>query len=394
MRHEGHARNAKNYMLAVNHLERFIGTTRVMFSQLTSKVLKAWIESMAQTNRAKEMYPTCIRQIFKKALVELNDEERGIIRIKFNPWPKIQIPKSDNTEKLAISAEACREFFNRPLPKTKMLSPLPELGRDIALLSLCLGGINTVDLYELKKTDYHDGIIGYKRAKTRHSRRDEAYMEMRVEPFIQSTFDKYLSHDENDEYLFTFHSRYKNCDSFNANVNIGIRKICADMGMAKEERYCYYTFRHTWATIAQNDCDANLYEVAFGMNHSHGFKVTRGYVKIDFTPAWNLNAKVIDFIFFSDKKSKQGKKAYGVDEPQDKMFRISKKMMIYGRAYFKGKVVGEVTDIGFSTVEDVIAVLAKQLPRDIPKGCNVQFRLTNCDSQKEVVYERSKGKGF
>lgn len=160
MRHEGHARNAKNYMLAVNHLERFIGTTRVMFSQLTSKVLKAWIESMAQTNRAKEMYPTCIRQIFKKALVELNDEERGIIRIKFNPWPKIQIPKSDNTEKLAISAEACREFFNRPLPKTKMLSPLPELGRDIALLSLCLGGINTVDLYELKKTDYHDGIIG------------------------------------------------------------------------------------------------------------------------------------------------------------------------------------------------------------------------------------------
>jgi len=69
-------------------------------------------------------------------------------------------------------------------------------------------------------------------------------------------------------------------------------------------------------------------------------------------------------------------------------------MMIYGRAYFKGKVVGEVTDIGFNTVDDVIAVLVKQLPSDIPTGCNVQFRLTNCDSQNEVVYERSKGKGF
>lgn len=203
-------------MLAVNHLERYLGTNHIMFSYLTSSVLNSWIESLSKTNRAKEMYPTCIRQIFKRALVELNDEERGIVRIKFNPWLKVQIPKSDTTEKLAISAEACREFFNRPLPKTKMLSPLPELGRDIALLSLCLGGINTVDLYELKKTDYHDGIIGYKRAKTRHSRRDEAYMEMRVEPFIQSTFDKYLSHDENDKYLFSFHSRYKNCDSFNA----------------------------------------------------------------------------------------------------------------------------------------------------------------------------------
>jgi len=323
MESEGHQRNGKNYRLALNHLERFLGTTQIMFDNLSASILKAWIESMVQTNRAKEMYPTCIRQIFKRALVELNDEERGIVRIKFNPWPKVQIPKSDTTEKLAISAEACREFFNRPLPKTKMLSPLPELGRDVAMLSLCLGGINTVDLYELKKEDYHDGIIGYKRAKTRHSRKDEAYMEMRVEPFIQSTFNKYLSHDKEDEYLFTFHRRYKNSDSFNANVNIGIRKICEDMGMEKEERYCFYTFRHIWATIAQNDCNANLYEVAFGMNHSHGLNVTKGYVKIDFSPAWQLNAKVIDFIFFSDKKSKQGKKTYGIEEPQDKMFRIS-----------------------------------------------------------------------
>lgn len=77
-----------------------------------------------------------------------------------------------------------------------MISSLPELGRDVALLSLCMGGINSVDLYELKKKDYQNGVIGYKRAKIRNSRRDEGYMEMRVEPFIQSTFDKYLSTDE------------------------------------------------------------------------------------------------------------------------------------------------------------------------------------------------------
>lgn len=390
---EGRCRTAKNYKLAVAHLERFIGTNQIMFGHLTTAVLKQWIESLSLTNRAKEMYPTNIRQIFKQAIADLNDDEKGITRIKFNPWTKIKIPKSDTTLKRAISAEACREFFNRPLPETKMLSSLPELARDVALLSLCIGGINTVDLYELKKTNYNNGILGYKRAKTRHCRRDEAYMEMRIEPFIQSTFDKYLSQDENDEYLFCFHQRYSNSDSFNANVNNGIRKICEDMGMKKEDYYCYYTFRHTWATIAQNDCDANLYEVAFGMNHSHGLNITRGYVKLDFSPAWRLNAKVIDFIFFSDEQSKQGK-ALDLEAPQDKMFRISRKMMIYGRAYFKGKVVGELTDIGFSNVDEVISELVKQLPKDIPIGCNVQFRLTNCDSQKEVVYERSKGKGF
>lgn len=393
MEREGHERNAKNYRLAVNHLERYLGSNRLMFSLLTTAVLRKWIESLGQTNRAKEMYPTCVRQIYKRAFIEFNDEERNIIRIKFNPWLKITIPKSDHGMQRAISAEACREFFNRPLPKTKMLSSLPELGRDVAMLSLCLGGMNTVDMYELKKKDYRNGIIGYKRAKTRHSRRDEAYMEMRVEPFIKSTFEKYLSTDKKEEYLFNFHQRYSNSDSFNANVNIGIRKICEDMGMDKEDNYCFYTSRHTWATIAQNDCDANLYEVAFGMNHSHGFNVTRGYVKIDFTPAWTLNAKVIDFIFFSDQKSKQGK-ARDLEASEEKLFRISKKMMIYGRAYFKGKVVGELTDIGFSNVDQVIAKLVVQLPKDIPTGCNVQFRLTNCDTQREAVYERSKGKGF
>ncbi len=392
MEQRGQIRNAKNYKLAVQHLERYIGTNRVMFSHLSSAVLKRWIESLAMTNRAKEMYPVCVRQIFKAALLELNDEERGIVRIKFNPWLKVQIPKSDNGVQRAISAEACREFFNRPLPQTKMLSSLPELGRDVAMLVLCLGGINTVDLFNMKKSNYHNGVIGYKRAKTRHARRDEAYIEMRVEPFIRPVFEKYLA-PEDDEYLFNFHVRYCDSDSFSANVNNGIKKICADMGMAKEAYYCVYTFRHTWGTIAQNDCDANLYEVAFGMIHCVGLIVTRGYVKIDYSPAWRLNAKVIDFIFFTDKPSKQGR-AKDIDEPEEKLFRLSRKMMVYARAYFKGAVMAELTDIGFSNVEEVIKTLAAKLPKDIAAGCAVQFRIQNCDKGTEVVYERTKGKGF
>lgn len=392
MKKSGHARNAKDYLYALQHLERYLGTNNVLFAHLSSAVLKKWIATMSLTNRAKEKYPICLRQIFKAALVELNDEEKGIIRIKFNPWLKVQIPKSDKAAQRAISAEACREFFNRPLPKTKMLSSLPELGRDVAMLVLCLGGINTADLYALKKSDYHNGVIGYKRAKTRHSRKDEAYIEMRVEPFIQPVFDKYLAADD-DEFLFTFHNRYCDCDSFCANVNSGIKKICEDMGLKKEDYYCVYTFRHTWGTIAQNDCDANLYEVAFGMNHSHGLSVTRGYVKIDFTPAWELNAKVIDFVFFSNAPSKQGR-AKDIEQPEDKLFRLSKKKMVYARAYFKGEVIAELTDIGFSNVDEVIKTLAVKLRSDIPVGCEVQFRIKDVDGGKEVVYERSKGKGF
>lgn len=36
-------------------------------------------------------------------------------------------------------------------------------------------------------------------------------------------------------------------------------------------------------------------------------------------------------------------------------------MMVYGRAYFKGKVLSEFTDIGFSNVDEVIERLASGL---------------------------------
>lgn len=385
-------RNAKNYKLAVNHLERFMGTTKIMFSHLTTNVIRAWIQSLEKTNRAKEMYPTCVRQIFKAALVELNDEERGVVPIKFNPWLKIQIPRSNSSHQIAISAEECREFFNRPLPESPYTLSNPELGRDVAMMILCLGGINTVDLYNMKKENYRDNILCYNRAKTMHARADKAYMEMRVEPFLQPLFEKYLA-DKDDEYLFIFHKRYCDSDSFGSNVNGGIRKICEDMGMEKKDFYCAYTFRHTWGTIAQNDCDANLYEVAFAMNHTYGLRVTRGYVKLDFSPAWELNAKVIEFVFFSTEPSKQGR-AKDLNHKCPEKFRLSPKKMVYGRAYYKGEVLAEVSDIGFSNVDEVIDVLVKKLPSIIPVGCFVQFRIKDCDSGNEGVYVRSKGKGF
>ena len=388
----GQQRNAKNYLLALQHLERFAGTTQVMFGQLTSTFVNRWIVSLSQTRRAKEMYPVCMRQVFRAAVSEYNDYDNGVIRIKTNPWGKVKIPQADRAEKIAISPEDCRLFFSAPLPESRMIDPLPEFGRDVVMLVLCLGGINTIDLYELRKTDYRDGRICYRRAKTKKKRSDGAYFEMRVEPIIQPLFEKYRT-DDSDPYLFCFHNRHSSSDSFSANVTIGIKRICKSMGMPKEDWYCVYTFRHTWGTVAQNDCGASVADVAFAMNHSHGYAVTRGYIKIDFTPAWELNAKVIDFIFFSTSESKQGL-ARGVDERADKMFRLTKKMMVYARAYFRGEVLCEVSDIGFSNVDEVISALACKLPPTIPERCAVQFRIKNLDTDREAVYERTKGKGF
>jgi integrase len=386
MINKGQERNAKNYKLALQHFERFCATDKIMFSQLTSQLINKWIKSMSLTHRAKEMYPICMRQVFRVAQLEFNDYDRGILKIKTNPWIKVSIPSADKSEKLAISPESCREFFAFPVPESKMKSPLSEFGRDVAMMIICLAGINTIDLFGLQKKDYKNGILSYQRAKTRSKRNDGAYIEMRVPPILQPIIEKYLD-NTNSEYLFNFHQRLTNADSFNANVNIGIKQICKAMGLPKEQWYSAYTFRHTWGTIAQNDIKATLDEVAFAMNHST-HRVTRGYIKIDFTPAWELNEKVVDFIFFSDKVSARESKH------EESHFRLSYRYMINASAYHQGKMVAELTDVGFNNVDEVINRLVTMLPTDIPERAVVLFKIVNLDKDQVVVYQKQKGKGF
>ena len=382
---EGHARNARTYELAYENLERYIGTTKVMFSHLTSTVITRWIESLANTARAKEQYPVCVRQIFKQALLDYNDYDAGIIRITANPWPKVKIPKADASQHKAISMEECRAFFYAPLPESDRKFPLTELGHDVAMMILCLAGINTVDLFYAEKKNYHDGIIGYERRKTRGVRTDNAWFEIRVPDILKPIVEKYLDTNGGSEYLFNFHTRHSTNDSFNANVNIGIRQICEKaLGMKKGKGYSGYTFRHTWATVAQNECGATLADVDFGLNHSNKTQLARTYVNIDFTPAWELNEKVVEKIFFTEDKSSANKN----EEPDSKFFRFSAKQLVKGTLFFKGAVLASVEDIGFNNVEEVIANLMKDLPDTIPPRSMVQIRIENKDKGQKQDYTR------
>lgn len=381
---EGHARNARTYELAYQNMELYAGTNKVMFSHMTTNFVTGWIKSLSSTARAKEQYPVCVRQIFKQALLDFNDYDAGIIRITTNPWPKVKIPKSDNPQHRAITMEECRAFFTAQLPESDRKFPLSELGRDVAMMILCLAGINTVDIFFLEKKNYRDGIICYERRKTREARADNAYFEIRVPNILQSIVEKYL--DKTDSpYLFNFHKRLTSYDSFNANVNIGIRQICEKvLGMEHGKGYSGYTFRHTWATVAQNECGASLAEVDFGLNHAHKTKLARTYVKIDFTPAWILNEKVVEKIFFTEEISRAH------TEKRDNHFeRFSFKQLIKGTLYFRGKIMKTVEDVGFNNVEEVISILMKDLPDTIPTRSMVQIRIENKDKQQTQDYTRT-----
>lgn len=374
----GHERTSRNYKWAVRHMERFAGTDNIMFSRLTSAFLNRWIESMTVNNRCKEQYPVCMREVYKAAMKEFNDEELGIIKLK-NPWTNVTIPRSDIPQKRAIPASLLRKFFNVMPDRSRFTNPLMEIGQDVALISFGMCGLNAADIFFAEKSQYVNGIFHYERHKTRNTRSDKGYFEVRVPEFIKPTFEKYLSTDSNSPWLFNFHERLSTEDSFCANVNRGISQIWEKVG--PDYKASLYAFRHSWATIAQNECGATMNEVDFGLNHSIN-KMAKVYVKIDFSPAWILNEKVINFVFFTDQESKHA------EELEDKSFeRISKYNMIRAEAFVMGKQLCHIEDTGYSNVDQIMDKLVTLLPKKI-KNTRVQFKITNVDKDLTQMYQR------
>ena len=175
-----------------------------------------------------------------------------------------------------------------------------------------------------------------------------------------------------------FHDRLSTSDSFCANVNTGIQQVWDKVEPGY--RASLYAFRHSWATIAQNECGATMNDVDFALNHSIN-RMAKVYVKIDFTPAWILNEKVIDFVFFPENESKHVEK-------EDKSFeRISKYNFVRAEAYVMGKQVCAIEDTGFSNVDQIMDKLVTILPKSI-RNARVQFKITNVDKNLTQMYQR------
>lgn len=99
----GQERTSRNYKWALNHLERFAESDNIMFSRFTPAFINRWIETLMTTNRCKEQYPVCMREVYRAAMREFNDEDKGIVKIK-NIWNNVTIPRCDEPEKRAIPA--------------------------------------------------------------------------------------------------------------------------------------------------------------------------------------------------------------------------------------------------------------------------------------------------
>lgn len=291
---DGREGSARNYAAALKSFSLFLNMEEIYFSEITSKNVKAWIESLNETSRAKNMYPTAIKALFKNGSDLYNDYDRDIIAIPNDPFRGIKIPRADITEKKALEANSIRKFFeSNKLSKAKgkkYSESAEKMAYDVCKMIFYLAGINAADLYDMGKEALKDGKLCYNRRKTRDRRSDNSYIEIRIPKEILYLFKVY----EGKQKLLYFSERYNTPNAFVKYIDYALKSICKKN---KLEHITTYTFRHSWATIARNKCNVSLEDVAFCLNHVSSHKITDLYIDKDFSRIDKINRKVLDYVF-------------------------------------------------------------------------------------------------
>jgi integrase len=356
----------KHKSSAVFHLEKFAGKN-IQFREVTPSLLQSWKDSMKFKETTLMAYLCIIRKMWHDAMAEYNDPTTGNMLIRTDPFAHLDISYVRANVKRAIPPKDCRRFFSTIVHRKYMTRINAEFVRDVAMLSFCLAGMNAADLYNLKKTNYKDGIIHYNRKKTMGRRQDKAYFEIRVPAIVYPLMEKYATPPE-CEWLFNFHDVRSEEKHFVMSMSNVLRLVGESLNLS--EKLCFYTFRHTWATYAQNYCGASIGDVAFALNHTMKDQVTRGYIKLNFEPVWELNDKVIDFVFFQNEDEVEEER-----ELRRQEYIISPKVQVHGSIYYRGSLLGEVEDRGYHSEEEVIEQLQLFIDDRVPKGSIVQYKI-------------------
>jgi integrase len=303
--------STKNYKSAVNALKLYINREELNIKDITNKFLTGFMEFLEErwrakaeklkkagkivpTNRATSLYLGSIRHLFNEAKKQYNDYDRNIIIITNDPFKTFTVPKQCTvTRKRALTPELIKKIWELPYQSIEgyKMENRFNLAKDCFILSFCLMGMNSADLYNAEERE--GNTIIYYRTKTRNRRADNALMKVNIPKMLMPLIEKYK--DKTGKRIFNFYQNYVDIASLNRSINIGLKEIGAKL---KIDALQYYAARHSWATIAVNRVGIDKYTVHSALNHVDDvMKVTDIYIERDFVNENKANRKVVRYVF-------------------------------------------------------------------------------------------------
>lgn len=278
-------KDLRNYKAMLNALERYLGRRSLDIKDITYNVLFGFERFLNGKPRAQSQYLGIMRHLFREAMRWYNTDYDQVI--KNDPFMRYRVPKQIIRKGVrSLSLEQLMAVYHYEGRKGSRA----ELARDCFILSFCLMGMNSVDMYEVRKFD--GNYLKYCRAKTRGRRSDEAYIEVRVHPCVRALIDKYR--DKSKARVFNFYKRYADAPAFNSNLNKGLKYVGEACGIEDLE---FYQARHTFATLSRNMMRFSKGDVDEALNHVGTLGIADIYIKKDFAIINDNNFKLLDEVF-------------------------------------------------------------------------------------------------
>jgi integrase len=116
-------------------------------------------------------------------------------------------------------------------------------------------------------------------------------MFVRIEECMKCLVNEYRG----KERAFRFHTMYATDNTFNAAINKGLKAWKKRNGLEHEDKFTFYSARHTWATLgASKRVGIDLALVTEGLCHvDNNRKIDFVYIRKDWERVWDANVKVL-----------------------------------------------------------------------------------------------------
>lgn len=303
---EGRTGTATIHKSALNSLRRFHNKP-LYFSDFTSDFSLRYFKSLSKLKpNTQLMYMNSLKSVYSNAQRVYNRDDEGIVIVKNGVFRLIDMPKresaKDNAFKLVEEMQAIID-----VPYSNIWSY--DFAKDMFILSFVCFGTNMADFITMKKEQYKDGILCYRRKKTSRMSGSNVDIQIKVPEVGRIILEKYSG---DQKYLINFkgHSRRNYTARYihYTYAMAGLEEMPEkrdDIGMYRS-KYTFYANRHTMASFARNICGIDYMTVHEMLNHAapSNFKTTDAYLWKDFSSLWEANEKLLslfDWSFYTDQ---------------------------------------------------------------------------------------------
>lgn len=247
------------YRNALISLKKYVGRDTLPFDDMKKSLIQGYYDYLLTkiSPTTANDYLVRLKTFHNAAIRKLNDEEAGVIVVKYHCFDGLdREPSSKNQSKSFRKVEEMQAVIDCPYVSKERAN----FAKDMFILSFLLHGINMEDIYALKHNQYKNGYITYYRHKILRKCGNNAKTIVNVLEVADMIIKKYAG---DKKYLIKF----SRLDYQRSYTNLYIHHIFQAAGIEDPDEdieinrigkphkeYTFNTARHSMATFCRNFC--------------------------------------------------------------------------------------------------------------------------------------------